>query len=219
MPRSASSLSTAGRSKRPSCTPTDATCALSPRGGLALGACRYSVGASPSRTRPRATVARPGSSTTRSGATNARPASGPLSPKRTVNDGSSASTVPAPVRIAPARARHFCTSRREASPLIHFDSPLASALRPSRLVASLIRSHGRPRSIRDSQPRLSVRACAAIRPDSTPMPAASRRVNPAPSTCGNGSRIAPITRTTPAAINASAHGPVLPVCAQGSSVT
>ena len=170
------------------------------------------MGASPSRTRPRATVARPGSSTTRSGGTN-----GVSSSSRTVSDGSSASTVPAPVTIAPARARQCCTSRREASPLIHLDSPLASALRPSRLVASLIRSHGRPRSMRERKPRLSARACASIKPDSTVMPAARSLSKPAPSTCGNGSRIAATTRATPAAISASAHGPVRPVWAHGSS--
>ncbi len=115
--------------------------------------------------------------------------------------GSSASTVPAPVTMAPERARQRCTSRREASPLIHLDSPLARALRPSRLVASFTRSHGRPRSharqeaaverarLRFHQARIA-----------TAMPAVRSLSKPAPSTCGNGSRIAATTRDTPAAI-------------------
>ncbi len=51
------------------------------------------------------------------------------------------------------------------------------------------------------------------------MPAAASRSNPAPSTFGNGSRIAATTRDTPAATSASAQGGVLPVWAQGSRVT
>ena len=44
---------------------------------------------------------------------------------------------------------------RAASPLIHFDLPSASAVRPSRLIASLTRTHGRPRSMREKKPRFS----------------------------------------------------------------
>src|SRR3546814_11784303 len=47
-------------------------------------------------------------------------------------------------------------------------------------------------------------------------PAARRRSKPLSSTASNGSRIAATTRVTPAAMSASAQGPVLPVCAQGS---
>ena len=121
--------------------------------------------------------------------------------------------------VPPLRARQRCTSWREASPLIHLESPEAVAVRPSRLDASLTRSHGRPRTMRERKPRLSSRACASISPSWTSMPAARRRSKPAPSTFGNGSRIAATTRATPASISASAHGPVLPVCAHGSRVT
>ena len=219
MPREASSFNTASRSKRPPCTGTATRSASMLRGGLVSGACRYRVGASPSRTRPRATVARPGSSTTRSGGTKSSPGAPSGCSRRTVSCGSSASTVPAPVRIAPLRARQRCTSWREASPLIHLESPEAIAVRPSRLIASLTRSHGRPRSTRDRKPRFNSRACASSRPVPTSIPAARSLSKPAPSTCGNGSRIAPTTRATPAAISASAQGPVLPVCAHGSKVT
>ena len=207
MPRAASTASTASRSSRPS-TDGTAWCSIAnSRGRLACSACRYRVGASALRTAPRATVASPGSSTTRSGgSTSAASSSG----RRTVRRGSSASTVPAPVINAPLRARQRCTSARAASPLIQRDSPEAMALRPSRLVASFTRSHGRPRSTRDRKPRFNSRACASIRPCSTAMPAVRRRSKPAPSTCGNGSRIAATTRATPAATSASAQGPVLP---------
>jgi hypothetical protein len=49
---------------------------------------------------------------------------------------------------------------------------MARALRPSRLVASFTRNHGRPRSIRDRKPWFKSRACASISPASTWMPAA-----------------------------------------------
>ena len=212
--RAASVCSTALRSSRPSWIGTAMCAASKLRGSLASCAWKYRVGASPARTRPRPTVASPGSSTTRSGGTNAMSSS-----KRTVSCGSSASTVPAPVSNAPARARQCITSRRDASPLIHFESPLASAVRPSRLQASFTRTHGRLRSTRDRNPRFNCRADAAIRPCSTTIPAARSASKPAPSTCGNGSRIAATTRPTPAAIKASTQGPVLPVCAQGSRVT
>jgi hypothetical protein len=127
--------------------------------------------------------------------------------------------VPAPVRIAPLRARQRWTSWRAGSPLIHLESPEAIAVRPSRLIASLTRNHGRPRSMRDRKPRFSSRDCASINPQSTAIPAARRMSKPSPLTWWYGSRIAPTTRPTPAATSASAHGPVLPVCAHGSRVT
>ena len=50
-------------------------------------------------------------------------------------------------------------------------------------------------------------------------PAARIRANPCPPTRGFGSCIAATTRVIPAAITASAHGPVRPWCEHGSSVT
>ena len=62
---------------------------------------------------------------------------------RTLSCGSSCSTVPMPVRIAQARARQRWPSARAASPVIHWLSPLASAVRPSRLAAAFD-PHPRP---------------------------------------------------------------------------
>ena len=107
------------------------------------------------------------SSTTRSGATT-----GASSARRAVSCGSSASTVPLPVRMAPARARQDCTSARAAREVIHLDSPLARPVRPSRLIASLTRTQGRPRSMREKKPRLSSRPAACINPVSVSTPAA-----------------------------------------------
>jgi hypothetical protein len=96
-------------------------------------------------------------------------------------------TVPAPVSTAPLRARHSCTSAREASPLIHTRPPPAGAVRASRLMASFRRSHGRPRSNREKNPTLSARASAASKPTDTAIPAARSRSMPAPATRGFGS--------------------------------
>ncbi len=93
------------------------------------------------------------------------------SDRRAVMRGSSARTVPAPVRMASLRARHRCTSRRDDSLLIHLLSPLPSAVRPSRLWADLTLTHGRPDSILAKKPTLSSRACACISPTSTLTPA------------------------------------------------
>ena len=49
-----------------------------------------------------------------------------------------------PVITAHARARKRWPSWRAASPVIHWLSPLASAVRPSRLAATFIRTHGPP---------------------------------------------------------------------------
>ena len=74
--------------------------------------------------------------------------------------------------LAEARERSLCTSARAGSPVIHLLVPLASAVRPSRLIASLTRNHGRPRSTR--RPRSTAPRCwRAPRPSST-----YRRVRP-----------------------------------------
>ncbi len=138
---------------------------------------------------------------------------------RTVSNGSSASTVPLPVTTAEARARSRWTSARARSPVIHLLVPSASAVRPSRLAPSFKVTHGRRVSMRRRKPRLISAASPASRPCPVAMPASSRRASPEPSTRGLGSRIATITRRTPAAISASVHGGVRPWCEQGSSVT
>ena len=89
----------------------------------------------PASTRAAAGVCAWRSTTTRSGWRGVATA-------RTVSCGSSCSTVPMPVRIAQARARQRWPSARAASPVIHWLSPLASAVRPSRLAATFMRTHG-----------------------------------------------------------------------------
>src|SRR5215211_4973116 len=59
------------------------------------------------------------------------------STSRAVRSGSSASAVPMPTAIASDSARHSWTSRRLSGPEIHFESPAAVAVRPSRLMAAL----------------------------------------------------------------------------------
>jgi hypothetical protein len=67
--------------------------------------------------------------------------------ERTFMDGSSASTVPIPVRTAEHEALSRCTSSRASGPVIHRLSPLAMAVRPSRLAAVLTITRGMPRVI------------------------------------------------------------------------
>lgn len=142
-----------------------------------------------------------------------------VSRPRTFSLGSSASTVSMPVRMAQERARSRCTSRRAASPVIHFDSPEDSAVLPSSEEAVLIRTKGWPSSMRLKKPALSSRASASSSPLWTSMPAARMRARPSPATLGLGSWAAATTRATPAPMSASAQGGVRPWCAQGSRLT
>ena len=64
------------------------------------------------------------------------------SPRRAVSSGSSASAVPEPTMTASVRARRRCTSARAAGPVIQRDSPLAVAMRPSSVLASLSAHEG-----------------------------------------------------------------------------
>lgn len=124
-----------------------------------------------------------------------------------------------PVRIAHARARHAWPSRRAASPVIHWLSPDGSAVRPSSDAAVFIRTHGRPRVIRDTKPMFSSPASCASSPQRTSMPASRSIPRPRPDTCGFGSSIAATTFATRASISAFAHGGVRPKWLHGSSVT
>src|SRR5579864_4236218 len=157
------------------------------------------------------------SSTTRSGWR--RPGPSAASASLTSSRGSSASTVPTPVSTAELRARHCCTSSRAAAPEIQRLAPLPSAVRPSRLMASFTRTHGRPWRMRLRNPQLSSAASPASRPASTRTCASRSRAAPRPSTCGLGSAIAYTTRATRAPISASTHGGVRPWWLHGSSVT
>ena len=129
---------------------------------------------------------------------------------RTFSEGRSFNTVPMPVRTAELAARSRCTSARAASPVIHWLSPEAMAVRPSRLMASFTRTQGRPRVMRLTKPGLSASASASSTPAAASMPAACRRASPWPATCGFGSVIAATTRATPASTSASAQGGVRP---------
>ena len=138
---------------------------------------------------------------------------------RTFKEGLSINTVPEPVNIALALARKNCTSRRAASPVIHMLSPDCIAVRPSKLIASLTRTQGKPCSMRLIKPALSFLASISNKPLAVSMPAALSMASPEPATKGFGSCMAAITRFTPALIKAVAQGGVLPVCEQGSKVT
>ncbi len=137
---------------------------------------------------------------------------------RTSSRGSSLCTVSMPTMIAELRARHLCTSARAAAPVIHLLSPLAMAVRPSRLAASLARTNGRPRRMRLMNPGLSASAWCCNRPTSTPMPAALSAAIPLPPTFGLGSSMATTARPIRAWIRASLQGGVRPWCEHGSSV-
>lgn len=99
---------------------------------------------------------------------------------------------------------------RAASLVIHWLSPLASAVLPSSEAASLTVTNGRPVVMRRKKPLLSACASSSQTPSVTSIPAACRRAMPCPATSGLGSRQATTTRATPAAISASAQGGVRP---------
>ena len=56
---------------------------------------------------------------------------------RAVSRGSSARAVPMPTRMASMRPRSSWTRRRDASLLIHFESPVRVAILPSSVMAHL----------------------------------------------------------------------------------
>ena len=134
--------------------------------------------------------------------------------------GSSAKTVSIPVTMASHSARSRCTSLRASAPVIHLLSPFASAVRPSKLIASLHRTKGLRRSSLLKKPRFNRRAPSSKScKKKTSTPAASNAAIPPPLTFGFGSLLAITTRLTPASISAELQGPVRPVWQQGSSVT
>ena len=61
-----------------------------------------------------------------------------------VSSGSSASTVPMPTTMASIRPRSSWTRRLAASLLIHFESPVRVQILPSRVIAHLAWTYGRP---------------------------------------------------------------------------
>src|SRR6187399_222919 len=129
---------------------------------------------------------------------------------RTSSRGSSAITVAALVSTAPLCARQCCTSARAASLVIHWLSPFANAVLPSRLAPVFRRMNGRRCRMRMRKPALRASASASNKPDWTLRPASFRRAAPAPLTRGFGSPMAYTTRRTPAASSTSTHGGVRP---------
>ena len=153
------------------------------------------------------------SRTTRVGDRPSRPGN------RQVSIGSSARTVPIPVKIASWRARKAWTMRRAGAPVIHWLSPSRVAIRASKVVANFSVTLGIPLRTRRKNPARSSSAASRRTPSRTSIPASRSIRAPAPSTRESGSWAAITTRTMPAAINASAQGGVCPTCAQGSSDT
>ena len=104
---------------------------------------------------------------------------------------------------AAGRRRAPCRSRRERrrggaaatgpgvagrALVIHFESPAAVAMRPSRVEAAFSRTNGRPRLAQERKRSFRRAASAARRPVSTATPARRRSARPRPSTSGLGSR-------------------------------
>ncbi len=110
--------------------------------------------------------------------------------------------------LRPARP----TSTRASRPVIHRLVPSAAATRPSRVDAYFhVTRGGRARSRSASRARARRHRRRARRRGPRPR----RRAAPAPAAGpGPGSLLAWTTRATPAAISASMHGPVRPVCAR-----
>ena len=140
---------------------------------------------------------------------------------RAVKSGSSASAVPMPMQIASTPARQSCTSRRLRSFEIHFESPVCVATLPSRLIADLKITNGRPVRANFRKGWLSSRADRDRSPSivSTSMPSSRKIPSPRPEALSVGSSEATTTRLMPAATIASVQGGVLPWWQQGSSVT
>ena len=90
---------------------------------------------------------------------------------RSVRRQSSASTVPTPVTIKSDSARRRCTSWRASSPVIHWLSPEAIAVRPSSDVAIFTVMRPYPRRILSKKPAKSCSTASAPMPTSTAMPA------------------------------------------------
>ena len=107
--------------------------------------------------------------------------SSPASP-RAVSDGSSASTVPVPTRIASLAERCSCTRWRAAVPVIHWLLPSAAAARPSSVDAHLTVMYGRRRRAAVSQTCWNSSASSRRMPPVTVTPALASRSAPPPAT-------------------------------------
>ena len=120
-----------------------------------------------------------------------------------------------------ALARQWCDSSRDASPEIHFESPVRVATLPSSVIADLKRTCGRPVRACLRNAWLSSRARTAGSPSATTtsMPSSRRIPSPRPDALSVGSSEATTTRAIPASTIASVHGGVCPWWQHGSSET
>ena len=140
---------------------------------------------------------------------------------RAVSRGSSASAVPIPTTIASTEARQRWASSRLDSPLIHFESPARVATFPSRVMADLKSTQGRPARACLRKAWLSSRARVASSPSAmtTSTPSSRRMPRLRPEAFSVGSSEPTTTRPMPAARIASVQGGVRPWWQQGSSET
>jgi hypothetical protein len=115
-----------------------------------------------------------------------------------------------PTTMASTRPRSQWTISRDSTDEIQRLSPLAVAMRPSRLIAHLAITHGFFCSTSLRKGAVSRVASRSQSPASTAMPAARSAAMPPPFTAGKGSRAAITTRAMPAATTASVQGGVLP---------
>ena len=138
---------------------------------------------------------------------------------RAVSCGSSASAVPMPTATASHEARQRWATRRLSSLEIHFESPVLVATLPSRLMADLKSTHGRPVRACLRKAWFCWRACAASSPParSTCTPSSRRMPRPRPEAFSVGSSLATTTRSMPAARIASVQGGCWTLWQQGSS--
>jgi len=112
---------------------------------------------------------------------------------RAVSRGSSASTVPMPTRMPSHRPRNAWTIARDSADESQRSSGVPVANAPSRLMAHLATTHGRPRSTSLRNGMISRLHSSSSRPGSDPdARACSKAAMPPPLTAGKGSR-EPIT--------------------------
>src|SRR4051794_39853381 len=140
---------------------------------------------------------------------------------RAVSCGSSAIAVPMPTATASSDARQRCATARLPSLEIHFESPPWVATLPSRLIADLKTTSGRPVRACLRNAWLSSRARVASSPPATStwMPSSRRMPRPRPDAFELGSSEPTTTRPRPAVRIASVHGGWRPWWQHGSSET
>ncbi len=124
---------------------------------------------------------------------------------RVVNCGLSLIAVPDPTRIASASRRRRCAHARAVAELIHFESPLAEAIRPSSETAAFTVMRGRLRSTSDANPAIRCSAWRWCGPWITSIPAARSASTPSPEP-RLGSSAPTCTRATPARTISGAQG-------------